>query len=89
MRLHISIDDGVIEELDKRVGARQRNEFIERAVRQALGDLQRAETLEQALGSIEDPGPQWGDDPAGWVRNQRTDRAAGGQAAPTSSTSPS
>lgn len=76
MRLHISIDDGVVEELDDRVGARQRSEFIERAVRQALGDLQRADALEQALGSIEDTGHDWDDDPAGWVRNQRTDRAA-------------
>lgn len=71
MRLHISIDAGVVEELDKRVGTRQRSEFIERAVRRALDDLQRADALKQALGSIDDTGHEWDDDPAGWVRSQR------------------
>jgi hypothetical protein len=33
--------------------------------------------LGQALGSIEDTGHEWDDDPAGWVRQQR----AGGRAA--------
>lgn len=74
MRLHITLDDSLVGELDRVVGARERSSFIARAVRRALDELERSEALEVALGSISDSGHDWDTDPAAWVRAQRTDR---------------
>ncbi|MGH3931532.1 MAG: hypothetical protein ACRDTF_16355 [Pseudonocardiaceae bacterium] len=74
MRLHITLDDELIRDLDRIVGARERSGFIARAVRQAIDELDRAEALEAALGSISDSGHDWDADPVAWVRAQRTDR---------------
>lgn len=71
MRLHITLDDAVVAELDRRVGPRERSAFIARAVRQALRDQQRRDALEEALGAVPDGGHAWDDDPAAWVRQQR------------------
>lgn len=71
MRLHISLEDELVEELDRRVGRRRRSAFIARAVREALDDERRWELIESALGSIPDTGHDWDDDPAAWVREQR------------------
>lgn len=73
MRLHISIDDVLIAELDETVGPRQRSAYIAHAVRLALAEDHRRRALRAALGSIEDFGHEWDDDPAGWVRQQRSD----------------
>jgi hypothetical protein len=74
MRLHISLDDALVRELDRRVGPRDRSHFISKAIRYALDELDRIDALEVALGSIPDTGHVWDDDPAGWVRRQRADR---------------
>ena len=71
MRVHITLEDDLVRELDRRVGARRRSAFIAGAVRQALDDERRRELIESALGSIEDRGHEWDDDPASWVRDQR------------------
>ncbi len=71
MRLHITLSDELVRELDRRVGARRRSAFIAVAVRQALDDERRWELVESALGSINDQGHEWDDDPAAWVRGQR------------------
>lgn len=71
MRVHISMDDAVVAELDQRVGARERSAFIESAVRRALDERDRDEAFERAVGSIADEGHEWDDDPAEWVRSQR------------------
>lgn len=71
MRVHISLDDGIVAELDRRVGARARSAFIESAVRRALDEQVRHEALEAAFGSISATGHEWDDDPAVWVRRQR------------------
>jgi hypothetical protein len=71
MRLHISLEDELVAELDRRVGRRRRSAFIARAVREALDDERRWELIESALGSIPDTGHEWDDDPAAWVRAQR------------------
>jgi len=73
MRVHINIDDDLVSELDRLVGARSRSRFISRAVRLALDEEQRRAELEAALGSIEDAGHEWDADPAEWVRRQRND----------------
>lgn len=74
MRLHITLDDALVGDLDQIVGARERSSFIATAVRRAIDELKRAEALEAALGSIPDSGHDWDVDPAAWVRGQRTDR---------------
>jgi hypothetical protein len=71
MRVHITLRDELVRELDRRVGARRRSAYIARAVERALDDDHRWELLESALGSIPDGGHEWDEDPAGWVRDQR------------------
>jgi Arc/MetJ-type ribon-helix-helix transcriptional regulator len=72
MRLHITLSDELVSELDRRVGARGRSAFIAGAVREALEDERRWELIESALGSIDDHGHAWDDDQAAWVREQRS-----------------
>jgi hypothetical protein len=71
MRLHISLPDDLVAELDRRAGARGRSAFIVSAIREALDDERRWDLIESAIGSIPDTGHEWDDDPAGWVREQR------------------
>lgn len=73
MRLHISLDDSLVHELDQRVGPRDRSSFIAKAIRRALDELDRMDALDSALGSIPDSGHDWDEDAAGWVRQQRAD----------------
>lgn len=76
MRVHITLADEIVRELDRRVGARRRSAFISEAVRQALDEERRWELVESALGSIPDRGHDWDGDPAGWVRAQRRSDAS-------------
>ena len=71
MRLHISLDDDLVNQLDQRVGRRRRSMFISDTVRRALEDERRWEDIEAGLGAISDSGHDWDADPAGWVREQR------------------
>ena len=71
MRLHITLQDKLVRELDRRVGARRRSGFIARAVETALDDERRWELIESSLGSIDANDHGWDDDPASWVREQR------------------
>lgn len=71
MRLHIALDDELVEELDRRVGPRRRSAFITMLIRRGLEDERRWDDIESALGQIADSGHEWDDDPAGWVRAQR------------------
>jgi Arc/MetJ-type ribon-helix-helix transcriptional regulator len=72
MRVHITLSDELVRELDRRVGARGRSAFIAGAIREALENEQRWELVESALGSIDDEGHDWDADPAAWVREQRS-----------------
>jgi Arc/MetJ family transcription regulator len=71
MRLHISLDDGVVAELDRRAGRGRRSAFIERTVERALEDERRWEEIEASLGAVEDRGHEWDRGPAAWVRAER------------------
>jgi Arc/MetJ family transcription regulator len=71
MRVHISLDDELVAELDRRVGRRRRSAFVASVVRAALDDERRWELIESSFGSIPDTGHEWDDDPAAWVRAQR------------------
>jgi predicted transcriptional regulator len=71
MRLHISLDDDLIAELDRRAGRRRRSAFIARTVERALEDERRWEEVEASLGAVQDGGHEWDRDPAAWVRAGR------------------
>ena len=71
MRIHVHLDEELVERLDARVGARRRSRFIESATRLALEDEERWRLIEQAIGSIDDAGHEWDADPAAWVRTER------------------
>lgn len=70
MRVHITLEDEIVTELDRRLGSRRRSAFISSAVRRALEDEKRWELIESAIGSVAD-GHEWDDDPAAWVSAQR------------------
>jgi hypothetical protein len=72
IRLHITLRDDLVRELDRRVGTRRRSAYIGRAVERALDDDRRWQLLESALGSISDRGHEWDEDAARWVRDQRS-----------------
>ncbi|MGI8593258.1 MAG: hypothetical protein ACR2ML_02645 [Solirubrobacteraceae bacterium] len=71
MRLHISLEDELVEQLDRRVGRRRRSAFISETLRLALEDDRRWQDIEAAIGSLSDAGHPWDADPAAWVRSQR------------------
>jgi hypothetical protein len=71
MRLHITLRDALVRELDHRVGTRRRSAYIAQAVERALDDDRRWELIESSLGSIPDAGHEWDEDAGRWVREQR------------------
>ena len=71
MRVHITLRDELVRELDRRVGSRRRSAYISRAVEHALDDDRRWELLESAVGSISDGGHEWDENAGRWVREQR------------------
>lgn len=71
MRLHITLEDELVADLDQRVGSRGRSAFIAESVRSALDDLHRWELIESAIGGAAEGGHDWDADPAEWVRRQR------------------
>lgn len=71
MRLHIALDDALVDQLDQRAGVRQRSAFIAELVRRGLDDEQRWDDIEASLGQIADTGHDWDEDPAAWVRQER------------------
>jgi metal-responsive CopG/Arc/MetJ family transcriptional regulator len=72
MRLHISLDDDLVRQLDRRVGTRRRSSFISETVRRALDDERRWDDIEAGLGSLAGAEHEWDDDPAAWVTAQRS-----------------
>ncbi len=72
MRLHISLEDELVEQLDRRVGRRRRSTFISETVRRALEDERRWEEIEASLGVLAGREHEWDGDPAGWVTAQRS-----------------
>jgi len=72
MRLHISLDDDIVRDLDQRIDRRQRSAFIASAVRRALDDERRWDSIEGALSGLADVGHDWDAEPGGWLRDQRS-----------------
>jgi len=75
MRLHISLDETLVSELDRFAGRRQRSAFIAHAVERTLDEERRWRGIEAALGAIDDRGHEWDEDPAAWVRRGRREDA--------------
>jgi Arc/MetJ family transcription regulator len=73
MRVHITLDDDLIAQLDARVGTRRRSAFISATVRRALEDERRWQDIEAGFGALAEDGAghEWDADPAGWVAAQR------------------
>jgi hypothetical protein len=71
MRVRITLAENDVRRVDQRVGARGRSRFIAEAVRLALDDADRWESIESAIGSLADHDHDWDADPAAWVRSQR------------------
>lgn len=71
MRVHITLDETLVRELDRRVGARRRSAFISSAVERALEDERRWELVWAAAGQVADEGHAWDEDPAAWVVAER------------------
>lgn len=71
MRLHITLDDRLVAQLDGRVGRRKRSSFISETIRRALEDERRWEDIEAGLGALAGGGHDWDADPAAWVESQR------------------
>jgi hypothetical protein len=71
MRVHISLEEELVEEIDRRVGPRGRSSYIAEAVARRLDQDRRWEKIWSVVGVIPDTGHEWDDDPAAWVREQR------------------
>lgn len=71
MRVHITLTERLVKELDRRVGTRRRSAFISRAVAQALEDERRWELINASLGAIGEGDHPWDADVGEWVREQR------------------
>jgi metal-responsive CopG/Arc/MetJ family transcriptional regulator len=71
MRVHITLDDDLVAQLDTRVGRRRRSAVISETVRRALEDEQRWQDIESGLGLLAGDGHEWDADSAAWVRAQR------------------
>jgi metal-responsive CopG/Arc/MetJ family transcriptional regulator len=71
MRLHISLEDELVSELDRRVGRRRRSAFIAETLRRALDEERRWDEIVASLGTIAGEGHEWEGDAAAWVRAQR------------------
>lgn len=71
MRLHITLEDELVEQLDDLVGPHGRSAFIVELVRQAVDQKRRWKLIMSAAGAISDTGHEWDEDPAKWVRDQR------------------
>jgi len=71
MRLHVHLDDDIVDQLDERCGPRERSAFIVSAITRALEFERQWDTLEAAIGSVESRGHAWQPDPERWVRAER------------------
>ena len=71
MRIHITLDEQLVADLDRRAGARNSSAYVAELIRRRLEDERRADEIDAALGSLADSRHDWDEDPAAWVRGQR------------------
>ena len=79
-RTHVVMDQEILEQIDRRVGARGRSRFLEQAAREKLARLELEEALQATSGMVgEKDYEHWCDQDttATWVREgRRADRAS-------------
>ena len=71
MRVHMLLDDDLVEEIDELAGPRGRTAFISDALRREVDQQRRWRKIRAAFGSIADSGHEWDPDPATWVHESR------------------
>jgi Arc/MetJ family transcription regulator len=78
MRLHVYLDDGLVEQLDREVGARGRSSFVEECVRAELERRQRWRSIWSAFEGppIDDDGHPWDPEPAAYFHEERARESA-------------
>jgi len=69
--MHITLDDALVRELDRRVGRGHRSAFIAATIAGALDDARRWDLILSSVGSISEDGHAWDADPAAWVHAER------------------
>jgi len=72
MRIHVTLPDALVGELDRRAGVRGRSALICEFLRRGLDNERHWDDIESAIGGLPDTGHDWDDDPAEWVRRQRS-----------------
>jgi hypothetical protein len=78
MRLHVYIDDDLVEQLDREVGARGRSSFVEGCVRAELDRRKRWRSIWSALegAPMDEEGHPWDPDPAAYFHEERARESA-------------
>lgn len=71
MRVHIVMEDDLVERIDKVAGERGRSGWIVSVIRERLDVEERWQGILSGVGCIPDTGHDWDEDPAAWVRAQR------------------
>ena len=71
MRVHIMIEDDLVERIDTIAGERGRSGWIVATIRDQLDFEERKAGILASFGCISDTGHEWDDDPVAWVRAQR------------------
>lgn len=71
MRLHISLEDDLVAQLDRHIGRRRRSTFISQMLRRALEDETRWDDVETGIAALAGHEHDWDADPAQWVHDQR------------------
>ena len=66
------IDDDLVRRIDAVAGERNRSGWIVKTIRVALEDEERIAAIRYGIGCIPDTGHEWDEDPAAWVRAQRS-----------------
>lgn len=72
MRMHIILEREIVSEIDAIAGSRRRSAFVREAVLAAVDRHRRASSLRKAAGMFSASEHDWDDDPAAWVRQQRS-----------------
>ena len=71
MRVHISLDEDLVDQIDEIAGPRGRSPYIADAIREKVDRDVRWKKIEAAFGSISDTGHPWDEDVARWVHESR------------------
>lgn len=71
MRVHMILDDELVDEIDELAGPRGRTAFIADALRREVDEQRRWRLIRAMYGTISDSGHDWDSDPAKWVHDSR------------------